>query len=157
MKEEISLDGMPPIKKPRKKVVKKFHSNQNVPVDVAVRRQVAAEIGDDEPTKDQKFILLQKYGVTAPRIDRQVTKPNWMGVKEWKRKQNDWFQATKGLVKPQQRPKYRPTLNSQPRREFNKNPLVVKPWSQLNHKARPQGMREFRPNFGQTRTGNRQS
>ncbi len=102
MKEENLLEGMPPIKKLRKKVVKKFHSSQNVPVEVAIRRQVAAEIGEDEPTKDQKFILLQKYGATAPRIDRLATKPNWMGVPTWKRLQNDWFKMTKGLVKPQQ-------------------------------------------------------
>ena len=45
--------------------------------DVYIRRQVAAELGEDEPTKEEKFSLLQKYGVTPPRFDRRVTKPHW--------------------------------------------------------------------------------
>ena len=113
MSKEVDLEGMPPIKKVRKRI-KKHHTTKNVPVEVSIRRQVSEEIGDDEPTKDEKFVLLQKYGVTAPRIDRLVTKPNWMGVSEWKRKQNDWFKATKGLVSAAQRPRssFRPTSNS---------------------------------------------
>ena len=113
--QEVTLDGMPAVK--RKKVIKKkkFIPTKNVPVEVSIRRQVSEEIGDGEPTKDQKFVLLQKYGVTAPRIDRLVTKPNFMGVSEWKRKQNDWFKATKGLVSPSQRPRFnRPNSTSQP-------------------------------------------
>lgn len=157
--QEVTLDGMPPIKKPRKKVVKKHHTTKNVPIEVSIRRQVSEELGDDEPTKDEKFVLLQKYGVTAPRIDRFVTKPNWMGVAEWKRKQNDWFKATKGLVNAQQRPRsnYRPTPNSQPQRtpqkfnrplrDFATRPLVVKPWSQIHHKTN-----QSRPNSDPTRT-----
>lgn len=106
MREETAtLDGMPPIKKIRKRVVKKFHSLKNVPVEVAVRRQVAEEIGEGEPTKDEKYILLQKYGATALRIDRQVTRPKWQTEGIWKRKLNEFIQATRGLVKPQQRPR----------------------------------------------------
>ncbi len=103
---DCTLDGMPPIKKPRKRVLKKHHTTKNVPVEISVRRQVAEEIGDAEPTKDQKFILLQKYGAAAPRIDRLNTKPSWMEMKTWRRLQNDWLQATKGLVRPEQRPRY---------------------------------------------------
>lgn len=106
MKEHVpTLDDMPPIKKARKRV-KKHHTTNKVPVEVSIRRQLSAELGDDEPSKDEKFSLLQKYGVTTPRIDRLVTKPNWMGVAEWKRKQNDWFKVTKGLVSPSQRPRF---------------------------------------------------
>jgi hypothetical protein len=153
MKEEVSLEGLPPTKKPRKRVVKKFHTTKNIPVDVAVRRQVAEEIGEAEPTKDEKFILLQKYGAFAPRIDRLVTKPKWMGVAEWKRKQNDWFKATKGLVRPQQRPRSqfqqtRPTAAD-----------IKKPWNHLQN-PRPQQARRpdtnrFRPSSGRGPTGNR--
>lgn len=74
-----------------------------VSLDMVIRRQVAADLGEDEPQKDERFQLLQKYGVAAPRIDRLVIKPNWMGVVEWKRKQNEWYKATKGMVAPQQR------------------------------------------------------
>src|ERR1700675_3126507 len=111
--KEIDLEGMPPIKKVRKPRTKKHHTTKNVPVEVSIRRQVSEDIGDDEPTKDQKYVLLQKYGVVAPKIDRLATKPNWMGVSEWKRKQNDWFRATKGMVSPSQRPRnFRPMQNS---------------------------------------------
>jgi hypothetical protein len=129
-----TLDDMPPIKKVRK-TKKKHHTTNNVPVEVSIRRQLSAELGDDEPSKDEKFSLLQKYGVTAPRIDRLVTKPNWMGVAEWKRKQNDWFKATKGLVNPTQRPRsnFRPTHpSSTPKVTLDKygKPLTrpVQPW-----------------------------
>lgn len=150
--QEVSLEGMPPIKKPRKPRAKKHHTTKNVPVEVSIRRQLSEELGDDEPTKEQKFVLLQKYGVTAPRIDRLATKPSFMGAAEWKSKQNIWFKATKGLVSSSQRPRsnYRPTSNSQqphlpqkhvqyqhpliPPRNFATKPLVVKPWSQIKHK-----------------------
>jgi hypothetical protein len=77
-----------------------------VSLDVVIRRQVASDLGEDEPQKDERFQLLQKYGVAAPRIDRLMTKPNWMPVAEWKRKLNDWYKLTKGLVAPQQVRRY---------------------------------------------------
>ena len=69
-----------------------------VTLDVAVKRQLSAEIGEEEITAGKKFILLQKYGVAAPRIDRLVTKPTWMDERLWRQKQNDWMRATKGLA-----------------------------------------------------------
>lgn len=82
---------------------RKSRVKTGVSLDVVIRRQVAFDLGEDEPKKDERFQLLQKYGVAAPRIDRSMTKPNWMGVAEFKRKLNDWYKATKGLVAPQQR------------------------------------------------------
>ncbi len=163
MKTDTLLEGMPQPKRLRVKRVKKFHSNKNVPVDVAVRRQVAEEISDAEPTKDQKFILLQKYGAFAPRIDRLVTKPKFMGVSEWKRKQNDWFKATKGLVKPQQSPRSRftnsqrsqpdgPSSQLRPQQQRPFNPNLFRPSAQIRHQR---GTRVFRPNSGPGQTATR--
>jgi hypothetical protein len=104
---------------------KKFRvrkSKSPATLDIATRRQVAAELGEDEPTKDQRYILLQKFGVVSPKIDRQVTRPSWMSIQEWKRKSNDWYQATKGMVAPQQtrRPFGKSTrFNRTPNRTLN--------------------------------------
>jgi len=168
--------GLPPMLKKgaRKRVTKKFHSTKNLPIDVAVRRQVAAEIGEDEPTKDEKFVLLQKYGVAAPRIDRLISKPNWMGVAEWKRKLNEWFKATKGLVRPQQRPRFsRPNSNLPQQRSNNQtpgfnprrlgDPRFPERFNQSYRKPTPletvetrinrqRDTRAYRGNFGPTRT-----
>lgn len=164
MSHEVSLEGMPPIKKPRKKVVKKHHTTKNVPVEVSIRRQLSEEIGEDELTKDQKFALLQKYGVTAPRIDRLAIKPNWMGVAEWKRKQNDWFKMTKGLVSPQQRPKsYQPKLNSRSPQEFRATARAHTPNVSLNQthpntrnqQSRRPDTKTYPRNYGPAKTENR--
>jgi hypothetical protein len=113
-----------------------------VTLDLYVRRQVAQELGEDEPTKDERFVLLQKFGVTAPRIDRQVTRPKWMKESEWKRKLNEWYKATKGLV-AQIPPARRPT-NHTPWREIRfKNPQA-----QQRHQQRQRDTRTFRPNSG---------
>lgn len=155
--EAALLEGMPSAKKTKKRVAKRHFTTKNVPVETSVRRQVAEEIGEAEPTRDQKYVLLQKYGVVAPRIDRGISKPKWMGVSEWQRKLSEWFKMTKGLVKPQQRSKFsRPNPNSQP------SSRTSKPWSQIRHKSlvspknplgiRPQGTRAFQKNSGPTRT-----
>ncbi len=71
--------------------------------DLAVRRQVAFELGPDaEPTSDQKFQLLQKFGVAAARIDRAITRPKWMTEGRWKTLKAEWFQLTKNLVPKEQ-------------------------------------------------------
>lgn len=115
-------------------------------LDLYVRRQVSAELGDDEPTKDERFILLQKFGVTAPRIDRQMTKPSWMGEAEWKRKLNDWYKSTKGLV-PQTQPR-RTTFSGvrSPRVWSSQNPRQgqMQPSLQTGVGEHSQGKRVFR-------------
>jgi len=103
MQNDGLLDDLAPKKKAKRQTVKKFHSTKGVPLDVTLRRQVAAELGEDEPTdKNKRYILLQKYGVVTPKIDRLVTKPAFMSEAEWKRKSNEWYQATKGMIQPQQ-------------------------------------------------------
>ena len=150
---EKLLEGMPQPKRQKRVVRKKHFNTKNVPLEVAVRRLVAEEIGEVEPTRDEKFVLLQKYGVVAPRIDRQVTKPHWMGDAEWKRKLNNWFKMTQGLTR-----RYQAKRNPQPTGHH--------PWSQVKAEAarnqkyqqrRPQTSRNFRPNSAQTRTGSTQN
>jgi hypothetical protein len=119
-----------------------------VTLDLYVRRQVSQELGEDEPTKDQRFVLLQKYGVTAPRIDRQITRPKWMKGAEWKRKMNEWYKATKGLV-AQTPPARRPTARPWKDIKF-KNPQA-----QQRHEQRQRDTRTPRRNFGPTRTATR--
>ena len=75
-------------------------------VELAVRKQMAEEIGDDELTKDQRFSVLQKFGLAAPRIDRNVTKPTWMSRTLWAQKLKEWYTITKGLAPQQQQKKY---------------------------------------------------
>lgn len=131
-------------------------------LDLYVRRQVSAELGDDEPTKDERFILLQKFGVTAPRIDRQMTKPSWMGEAEWKRKLNDWYKSTKGLV-PQTQPRrtFRPQQSSaagQPSvRSYQTSRYDSTRSPRSNQQARPQGTSRFPRNSGPTKTATRPS
>jgi hypothetical protein len=88
--------------KTQEKRTRRARSKTGVSLDVVIRRQVAFDLGEDEPQKDERFQLLQKYGVAIPRIDRLMTKPNWMGVAEFKRKLNDWYKLTKGMIQPQQ-------------------------------------------------------
>jgi hypothetical protein len=121
---------------------RKRKTKGEVTLDLNVRRQVAQELGEDEPTKDQRFILLQKFGVTAPRIDRRITRPAWMSEGEWQRKMNDWHKATKGLV-PQTQPR---TFQRHTRENPNHRP---------NQQARPQDTRTSRGNYGRGRTDNR--
>lgn len=91
-------------------------------LDIATRRQVALELGEDEPTKDQKYVLLQKFGVVSPKIDRLVTKPSWMSVTEFKRKQNEWYKNTRGMVQPQQQRRARWKKDEPRQRDTNKYP-----------------------------------
>lgn len=164
--QEVTLEGMPPVKKKRVIRKKKFQPTKNVPVEVSVRRQVSEEIGEDEPLKDEKFILLQKFGVTAPRIDRLVTKPNWMGVSEWKRKQNEWLKATKGLVNPSQRSRnFRPQRNSQQPLSTQRSESTPRgattsptskpghrPWREIRHKNPNHRRTDSHRNSSPTRT-----
>ncbi len=150
---QLLTEGMPSPRKQRRERKKKFFSLKNVPQEVAVRRQVAEDIGDAEPTRDEKFILLQKYGVTAPRIDRLVTKPKWMEEQTWKRKQNEWSKATHGLVKGFQPKRRNPAQPQNP----GQKPYSHKKWATIKHKrdSRPNNSNNSRPNFAQVRTGNR--
>lgn len=139
-----------------------------VTADLYVRRQVAAEIGEDEPTKEERSALLQKYGVTAPRIDRQITRPKWMGVVEWKRMMHDWYKATKGLVTPLPR---KPFVRRDANVTTSTHPKT-KPWREIRDKKgrpannHPRNQDRFNPhrdtrtrprNYGQTNMETRQS
>jgi len=145
---QLLTEGMPSPRKQRRERKKKFFSLKNVPQEVAVRRQVAEDIGDAEPTRDEKFILLQKYGVTAPRIDRLVTKPKWMEEQTWKRKQNEWSKMTHGLVKG-----FQPKRNQKPPFGRAPNPSLKKKF-RTEH-SRRNNSNNSRPNSAQVRTGNR--
>lgn len=151
------LEGMPSPRKQKRIAKKKFFSTKHVPLEVGVRRQVAEEIGDAEPTRDEKFILLQKYGVAAPRIDRLVTKPKWMGESTWKRKLNEWSKMTHGLVKGFQ-PKKRFPQQSQPG-EGRPPQKHSRPWrgdkTGRYNSRRPNNSNNSRPNSARVQTGNR--
>ena len=163
----------------QEKRVRRARSKTSVSLDVVIRRQVAADLGEDEPKKDERFQLLQKYGVAAPRIDRFVTKPNWMGVAEWKRKLNDWFKSTKGLVAPQQRRTFPNRVsNTETAGRISKQGKTISPnqhrsstqtWPNLppsrvvpypkkfQETPRPRDTREYPRNYGRTRTETPQS
>lgn len=155
------LEGMPRANKGRVVRKKRFVTSKHLPLDIAVRREVAEEIGEAEPTRDQKYILLQKYGVVAPRIDRLVTKPRWMGEGEWKRKQNNWFKITQGsAIKYQQKSKRQPL---QPQSKTWGEIRFKNPQAQQRHQeryqksSRPSNSNRFRQSSGPMKTGNTQS
>ena len=135
----------PEFKAKKDKREKRSRVKGKVTLEVYVRRQVSEELGEDEG-KDAKFQLLQKYGIAAARIDRQATRPNWMGEAEWKRKQNDWYRATKGLVAPQQQSRV-------PRVILDK---YGKPLART-FVPRQRDTRESHRNFGRGPTANRPS
>lgn len=66
-------------------------------LDTAVRQQLRDEIGDEEITQDRKFILLQKYGIAKPVLDKQLDNPGWVPEKSeeggdtWKRRKQNWL------------------------------------------------------------------
>lgn len=65
-------------------------------VDDAVRQQIREEIGDAEITEDQKFTLLQKYGIAKPVLDKKLNNPGWVpdidgGGDTWKRRKQLWI------------------------------------------------------------------
>lgn len=147
----------------QEKRVRRARNKTGVSLDVVIRRQVAFDLGEDEPKKDERFQLLQKYGVAAPRIDRLATKPNWMGVAEWKSKLNDWYKLTKGMIQPQQQRRTfspnqhhssTPTLSNLPASRVVPYPKKFRVNSQSDL---PRDTRGFRKNFGRTRTETRQS
>lgn len=74
---------------------------QAATTDTLLRRQVAGELGEDG-TKEQRFQLLEKYGLSAPRIDRRIKKPAWMEDGTWNQKFLAFSKATKGLVTAKQ-------------------------------------------------------
>lgn len=129
----------PEFKPKREKFVRKEKRTGSMTAEVAVKRQLAAEIGEDEIQSDKKFVLLQKYGVAAPRIDRQVQKPTWMEVKEWRQKQNDWFRATKGLATAKQQPQPRKVVVG-----LQASPSS-RPWKASNQHLKRQGAPSNRP------------
>ena len=90
-----------PKKRDRKDRIVRYMGGE-VSVDVSIRRQVAAELGDEEPNKDTKYALLQKYGAAAARIDRNVTKPAWQEEQTWKVMKGQFDKTVRGLVPPQQ-------------------------------------------------------
>src|ERR1019366_2024323 len=62
-----------------------------------LRRQMAEEIGDEELSKDRRFQVMQHYGIIAPRIDRGVTKPDWMEDLRWIALKKWFHDSTKGM------------------------------------------------------------
>lgn len=118
-------------------------------LEVNVKRQLSAEIGEDELPQGEKFILLQKYGVAAPRIDRLVTKPTWMEERLWRQKNNDWMRATKGLVPARQQPRTSPNVSRPP--AGNPSQRTSKPWSQIKFKN-PQAQQRHERQNQTTRT-----
>ena len=128
--------------KPKRRERKEKRASTIVTADIAIRRQIAAELGDEEPRSDEKFQLLQKYGVAAARIDRLATKPSWMEETVWQGKKTQWFQLTKGLVPSTQQKRF-----------------VKTEYHQIHFKRtfHPQGTKVSPRNSGPTRTATRPS
>lgn len=118
-----------------------------VSVELSVRRQVSAELGDEEPNKDAKFALLQKYGAAAARIDRNVTKPTWQEESVWRAQKGQYDKAVKGLVPREQVKMNRPFPSREPNPQYRRN--SQNRWG--NRSSQP-----TRPNSNPTRTGTRQ-
>lgn len=148
------LAGMPQPKKAKRVVKRKHFSTRNVPLDVAIRRLISEELGEAEPTREQKSALLQKYGILAARIDRRITKPYWIGEREWRQRLSNWYKMTKGLVERFQPRRPQHPNQGQPQKHQG---FKTKPWSHKkgNQQHRPTTP-TTRPNSGPTRTGSSQ-
>jgi hypothetical protein len=168
--KNCNVDWTPKKRDRREKKVPVFMGD--VSLDVSVRKQVAAELGDVEPTKEQKFALLQKYGVAAARIDRKVTKPFWNNEEEkvWNNRLLQFEKATRGLVPRQQERRAYPSGSSQTEKgSFRQNrqpsltgqryPYRGNPALDRGKYIGPKGSnsRQSRPNFNPTRTVTPQS
>ena len=109
-----------------------------------------------------RYGLLQKYGVVNPKIDRNVRRPKWMEIKEWKRKLSEWYKITKGMVTGEsgQRLSHRSNQTpashqgQHPQKQFNRNP---KHQQNRNRDNRQRGTRGFHRNSGPTRMETRQN
>ena len=129
--------------------------------DIAVRRQVAYELGgpDAEPTSEQKFQMLQKYGVAAARIDRAITKPSWMGERQWRLLKQEFYIATKGLVPKEQFKRNRvATAENRQNRPLPQGRMnrPRQPWEgKMFPNSQQRNSSGSRPNFAQGPTGNR--
>lgn len=94
-------------------------------MELVLRKQMADEIGEEEQlTRDHRFMLLQKFGLMIPIINRGVKKPHWKEVDTWKRQLGEFYQITKGLVTE---------IRPNPRRFVktaapNSTPIQAKPW-----------------------------
>ena len=140
-----------PKKRDRKDVKPKYTSGQ-VSVDIAIRRQIAAELGDEEPNKDVKFALLQKYGAAAARIDRNVTKPAWQEEKVWNQQKAQFDKTVKGLV-PRE---VRPSASSQTAKGTHHKWATIRhknPQAQARHEQKHGSSNKSRSNSNLTRTG----
>lgn len=75
----------------------KEKTEQEKALDEVGRQQVREEIGEDEVTQDQRFALLQKYGVAKPVLDKKINNPGWVpeinpdGGDSWKRRRQNWI------------------------------------------------------------------
>lgn len=121
-----------PKKRDRKDVKPKYTSGE-VSVDIAIRRQIAAELGEEEPNKDVKFALLQKYGAAAARIDRGVTKPAWQEENIWNQQKAQYDNVVRGLVPREVRPA--------------STAKGSRPWSEIRHKN-PQAQARHEQKYG---------
>jgi hypothetical protein len=89
-----------PPKEDEKKEFREKREKREMTPDLFARRLVNQEIGDDEATFFQRSMLLQKYGVSAPRIDKRVNRPFWITDQTWKAKLPIYFRELNrtGLV-----------------------------------------------------------
>jgi hypothetical protein len=123
-----------------------------VTTEVAVRRQVDAELGEDAPPL-AVGMMRQKYGTTPARIDKKILLPKWklkwladkMSVNStgtveaaWQKKQIEWQKSIPKFMIPRYQQK-RDSLNI---------PATV------TYPKRYQD-RNYRPNSNQTRTETR--
>lgn len=134
------------------------HKQTAATADIAVRRAVAYELGPDaEPTSEQKFQILQKYGVATPRIDRAVTKPSWMGERTWKILKLEFHQATKGLVPREQFKKTfrNPMSNTGTEIRHPRNPQYQRSNPGNPRNSQPRNSQNFRPSYARDLTGGR--
>lgn len=111
-----------------------------------LRRAMAEEVGEAELSRDHRFALLQKFGLAAPRIDRKVTKPRWIGERQWNQQMNEWYKATKGLVPQSQSRQTKRPVRFQPRSQSSTahTPGRAPSPAQFRHRSRSQSQQKQR-------------
>src|SRR5271166_2173111 len=133
MKEDHLLDDLAPQKK---RVIKKRKhvSMKGLPVNVAMRRQATAELGED-PTKIARDAVFMKFGLIDTVIDRNVKIPNWKSEVLWKNELKQFHNMTAGLVTRQ---RYQSRQGYTTRTFTTGNPpQAARLWSHPEGKNRP--------------------
>ena len=114
-------------------------------VEQDVRKQMMEELGESEPqihqtyhkkargnliidpkcpacrVSERRFMLSQKYGLVAPRLDTRIRRPLWMkGGAKWRKQLEQWQKTVRRVRQEMQgsQPQQKPVSPEKPQKNF---------------------------------------